>query len=501
MRAPSFKVREGSLQERFLASHAKIQFYGGGYANGKTSAAAIKTLILAQEYPGMNALLARSTYPKLEDTLKAEFLKWCPRSWIKRKTDKPNNVVLENGSVINFRYVSQQGSSEQDTSSNLLSATYDLIVVDQMEDPEFEHKDFLDLLGRLRGSTRYVGTDTKMPLTGPRFLIITSNPTRNWLYKRIIKPVHDYKAKIKNPFLIVDVEGHPQIELFEGSTYENKENLPQDYIASLEASYTGQMKERFLLGKWGAYEGLVYDQFDEQVHMIDPGLMQKVVTRLRGEHVRLVVVEGYDYGIVSPSCYILILVDADNNLFIVDGFHKANFEIDDQAKEITKIRDKWGIDRDGIITADPDIFKKKPGSRQILSQTVADLFLEVDIRMGKGDNAVIPGITKIRQYLTRTRHHTNPFYGGDNAPHIYFSSHLQFIVDEFGTYMWKKKDGEFLEDEPVDKNDHFLDALKYALSRRPNLGKVVIPFRKRTFGLEYWAESDAENGERKVRYG
>ena len=75
---PIFRLVEDSLQQRFLDSKAKIQLYGGGFANGKTSAACIKAIQLAKDYPGCNGLMARSTYPKLNDTLRAEFIKWCP---------------------------------------------------------------------------------------------------------------------------------------------------------------------------------------------------------------------------------------------------------------------------------------------------------------------------------------------------------------------------------------------------------------------------------------
>jgi hypothetical protein len=60
----------------------------------------------------------------------------------------------------------------------------------------------------------------------------------------------------------------PIVELFEGSTYTNKDNLPEDFIETLEAAYQGQMRQRYLLGEWGAFEGLVYPQYDPSVHMV-----------------------------------------------------------------------------------------------------------------------------------------------------------------------------------------------------------------------------------------
>src|SRR3989304_4183377 len=183
----TFRINEDSLQERYQASHALVQLFGGGFGNGKTANTVIKCLALAKDYPGSNGLIARSTLPKLNDTIRAEFLKWCPSSWIKRfprPEGKSSTCILKNGTIINFRYIAQQGKSQESTTSNLLSATYDWAAIDQIEDPEISHKDFLDINGRMRGQARYVGDDPAMPRVGPGWLMLTTNPTRNWVYKK-----------------------------------------------------------------------------------------------------------------------------------------------------------------------------------------------------------------------------------------------------------------------------------------------------------------------------
>ena len=77
--AKTYILKEGSLHDKFFQSRAKIQFFGGGYANGKTSAMVMKTLLkVAKDYPGCNILMARSTYPKLNDTMRKTFLEFCP---------------------------------------------------------------------------------------------------------------------------------------------------------------------------------------------------------------------------------------------------------------------------------------------------------------------------------------------------------------------------------------------------------------------------------------
>ena len=121
------------------------------------------------------------------------------------------HTAVEEWLNVNFRYVAQQGKQTEDSKSNLLSATYDWIIVDQMEDPEFSHKDFMDLMGRLRGNAEYMGDDPTMPRVGPRWFIATLNPTRNWCYREIIKPLHDFQSGIISDKLLceVDDDGKP----------------------------------------------------------------------------------------------------------------------------------------------------------------------------------------------------------------------------------------------------------------------------------------------------
>jgi len=298
-----YKVHEGSLHEKFQASRAKIQMFGGGFGNGKTTGAVVKMLKIAHDYPGCNILVARSTFPKLNATIRKEVEAWCPKSWVARNVNSRDNLIeLKNGSIINFSYIAQGGKSEESSTSNLLSATYDLIVIDQVEDPEISHKDFLDLLGRLRGNTTYQGEDETMPTSGPRWMILMCNPTRNWVYRELVKPLQDLEKGLQNPKILWDEDAQkPMLELFEGSTYDNKENLPADFIKTQEAAYKGQMRERFLLGKWGAYEGLIYPQYDNGIHMIQHDAMAEYYWQLAEDGFIPSILEAYDHGIAADE--------------------------------------------------------------------------------------------------------------------------------------------------------------------------------------------------------
>ena len=476
------------MQDRFHQSMKKVQFIGGGFGNGKTAATCIKALKLCKDYPGCNGLVARSTYPKLNDTIRREFLQWCPTQWIKRMPSRDENtLLLKNGSTVNFRYVAQQGKQTEDSKSNLLSATYDWIVVDQLEDPEFSHKDFMDLMGRLRGNTDYVGDDPRMPKVGPRWFMATLNPTRNWCYREIVKPLHDFTERgiigekllcevdSQGEPIIVDGKPVPLIELFEGSTYENVENVGEDYIRGMLSTYTGSMRERFVYGKWGALSGLIYPQFDEVVHGLRHDDVVTYVRQMRMAGFQPEFMEGYDHGLSRHSCYGLFLVDDDGNVILMDGFRIAEMTVAAAAKQIAAIRALYGIKEDevGPIFADPDIFRRKSGNSRTVGETVAQMFEDEGIRMQRGNNDINAGISKNWQYLTPLPLHENPITGMYMSPHFYVSDLCNWFVDEITEYYFQRDGSDETMDKPVDRNDHAMDMWKYAMSRRPRLAKYT----------------------------
>jgi len=482
-----YKIVEGSMHDRFHRSMSKVQFIGGGFGNGKTAAACVKVLRLCKDYPGCNGLIARSTYPKLNDTIRREFLLWCPPTWIKRHPTKDDNtIIMKNGSTVNFRYVAQRGKGDGDESkSNLLSATYDWIVVDQMEDPEFSHKDFMDLMGRLRGNSEYDGEDRAMPRVGPRWFIATLNPTRNWCYREIVKPLHDFARGVYNPKLLceVDDEGKPifdnagkpvpMIELFEGSTYENVDNVGLDYIRGMLSTYTGSMRDRFVYGQWGALQGLIYPQFEETTHVLLHSDVVEYLRQLRLSGYEPTWIEGYDHGLSRHSCYGLFFGDDDGNVFLLDGWRTAEQTVAVSARRIHETRLRYDCDPHGLspVYADPDIFRRKPGSAQTVGVSVAELFAEEGLQMQRGNRDINSGIAKNWQYLTLMPRHEHPMSGQPMSPHFYASAECSWFVDEITEYYFRRDTSDDVTDKPVDRNDHAMDMWKYAMTERPRLAR------------------------------
>lgn len=509
----TYNIIRGSIHDEFFNSRAKIRVFGGGFGNGKTAAACILALRLARDYPGSNGLIARATFPKLNDTIRKEFVKWCPKNWIKSfpmSDNASNTCTLVNGTTVNFRYVQQKGKTAEATTSNLLSATYDWIIVDQMEDPEIMHKDFLDLLGRLRGMAVYSGKDITMPSTGPRWMILTVNPTSNWFYRQIVRPLLRYKeTNIRTPELLWEEENdRPLIELFEGPTHINAANLEDDFIKTLESTYKGQMRERYLLGKWGAFEGLVYPDWNPTVQLVPYEQMLDWMMRQTQDYSRVpTIIEGYDYGLAQPACYGFAFVDLDGNVNFLDGFYEKELAIKDQAAKINQIRKEYfnllpRFDYNKEIFADPSIFKRLAG-RKVVGESIANIF-ETDeknpIVMRRGNNDIQNGIVKVSSFLIPRKGHRSPYTGNAPAPLLYVSDRCSWLDDEFSAYMWKKDTSGDADDVPVDKNDHGMDMIKFALSERPVAAQILIPRPSFVQQVQRWHELEQKSMHGNARY-
>lgn len=466
-----FKLKEDTAQLKFWQCRNRVQGFVGGFGNGKTAILGVKSLHIALEYENARCLIGRATRPKLNDSTRKEVLKWTPKDWIRKEpTDRDNTLYLQNGSALEFRHVRQEGKGKGEETSNLLSNTYDSIAIDQLDDPELTHKDFMDLVGRLRGTARYKGEDSTMPAKGPQWLMFGANPTRNWLFRNLVNPYFVYKKTgMVTTNLLYDTDTRDcLIDIFSASSIENVHNTGASFIQLMKASFKGSMYKRYVDGDWGSYEGLIYPDFSELTHVVDHALLQSFVNAGLVEG-SLGVLESYDYGQTSPSCYLLAFYDKHGNIIVVDGYYETNFTIERQADAIKTIRAAWGILPTDPILADPDIFRGKNSTKKIVGESVARMFSDLGIDMTRGNNNIQSGIAKVTSYLVVDKGHQHPITKNQGAARIFFSSKLEWLHNEMVDYYWNKNTLGQNVDKPRDVNDHAMDSLKYMLTHRPKV--------------------------------
>ena len=458
---PEYRIIEGSLQDRFMKLRTKIQFYGGGFGNGKTSGTCVKAIQLMRDYPGSHGAVLRETLPKVTTTTMKEFFKWLPKSWIKSFNKQERMLTLVNGSTCVFSYLVQQGSGS-DTTSNVLSATFDWALVDQVEDPGIVYKDFTDLLDR----------------SGHRPIDTVEHINKMDGELRIVHITKDDYNTNKKELMI---------EVVEGSTYENKDNIPEDFIETLEMTYTGQMKDRFLNGEWAGYEGLVYPNFDINRNVLPHEWIVNYYNELKSKY-NLTILQGFDYGIAVPSCYMWGFIDPFGNIILVDGYYEKEQPIENIANGILKIKNDYSLYYNENIIADPSIFKRTIINNNKTEALSDIMFRDFVIRMIPGQNDIIAGITKVSGYLNVSKMHQNPMTKEYNASYLYVSDKLQFFIDEISNYYWKKDAKDNYTDKPYDKDDHAMDTLKYMLTYRPDISKVIMNSSKNSSIPTQWRE-------------
>lgn len=195
-------------------------------------------------------------------------------------------------------------------------------------------------------------------------------------------------------------------------------------------------------GRFSTGEGLVYPEFDEQVHVIDPFPVP----------VEWQDTLSIDPGLNNPLSAHWYAVDYDDNVYVVAEHFAAGKDIDYHAAELKRISKaiNWHTDRQGRIQS---LIDSAATQRTLASQkSVADLFYERGILVNVHVNKdLFAGIARVKSYLRQDNH----------LPNLYIFSSCTNLIRELKGYFWGKGDS------PVKRDDHALDELRYYLMSRP----------------------------------
>lgn len=182
-------------------------------------------------------------------------------------------------------------------------------------------------------------------------------------------------------------------------------------------------------GDWGVSEGLVFENF----HVIDFDKLQKIKQLQETAH-------GMDFGFTNdPTTLASSAVDLQRQeIWIFDEHYEKGMLTDDIYKMlVSKDMQKTDISADWEKRLIAEL--KAKGIRRIHSAL-------------KGANTIMQGI----QFLQGFK--------------IYIHPSCVHTIEEFNTYTFKQnKEGKWLN-EPIDDNNHVIDALRYSMERY-HLGK------------------------------
>ncbi|MGN0822795.1 MAG: terminase large subunit domain-containing protein [Candidatus Gallimonas sp.] len=219
--------------------------------------------------------------------------------------------------------------------------------------------------------------------------------------------------------------------------------LSKKEIALLEATLDETTLQSRKLGRFCTREGLVYPEFDESVHVVEPF---PVPAEWQDEI-------SIDPGLHNPLSAHWYAVDYDGNVYVVAEHYCAGRDVDYHARELHRISEAIGWKRDsaGRLSA---LIDSAAGQRTLAaSKSVSELFYERGILVNPRVNKeLFGGIARVKSYLNAK----------NGLPNLYIFSCCTNMIREIKGYFWGS--GE----SPEKRDDHAMDELRYYLMSKPS---------------------------------
>lgn len=219
--------------------------------------------------------------------------------------------------------------------------------------------------------------------------------------------------------------------------------LDKKEVKALTETLSNDALESRRYGRFKSSSGLVYTEFDENVHVVEPFHIPK---------------EWYDTisidpGLNNPLSAHFYAVDYDGNVYVLAEHFEAGKDVFYHSQKIKEISDRlgWKKDNYGRINALID----SAANQKTLASTksVTELFCEQGILVNPNVNKdMFTGIQRVKEYLKII----------DGKPKIFIFKNCVNLIREIKSYRW----GE--GDVPKKTDDHALDELRYYLMTKPN---------------------------------
>lgn len=209
---------------------------------------------------------------------------------------------------------------------------------------------------------------------------------------------------------------------------EEMKNLPED------------IRRQQAEGRFVEYRGLVYPWFGDDNLIDEPNANFRQVFY------------GVDWGKRNPFCIVAVALTNRNELVVLDMEYQTGLDYDEQVALGASMYEEYGA---GPIYCD----SAEPAAISMLKRK------GLDARKSVKD--VMPGIQYVSSQADRlkvVKHKCDP------------------LIQEFGAYRYPEDEGE---EDPVDANNHALDALRYALMSHAKHGGTsigVVPAEKEFLG-------------------
>lgn len=396
------KIKLLPFQDKFVFSPARFPAFVAAWGTGKSMCGILRALYLSQHIPNNLGLIVRSNFTDLRDSTIKDFEKYTGL----KVNEQTKEVKLSNGSQILFRH-----ASELDTLKNINAGFFWIEQAEELDSAE----QWFYLQGRLRREGKF------------RSGWITANTNgHNWVWD-----------------LWKDKPHSQDYELIEANTLDNKDNLPTDFMLSLE-NIPEQVYARFVLNDWNIAEGLVWPEFDPCKHCTLSYTIEDAWKQII----------ALDHGYTNSTAALFLAENYDGQVIIYNEHYAPQMFVSDHASKIKALEPFYYSMRRIIDPSCRNKIMQKDG----IIYSIIDEYSDYGLYFEPGQNGVDAGINRVAEYFKTNRI-------------IIFEDKCPNLVRELKNYKRKvqKPGQQGFKEGPQKIDDHACDALRYAIMARPQL--------------------------------
>ena len=428
-------LKPNAKQLMFLKARRKYIGFGGARGGGKSWAIRVKSLLLANRYPGIKILIVRRTLVELRNN-HIDPMKQLLRG-IAKYNQQERKFVFFNGSTISFEYY----DAEKD-SMKYQGVEYDIIFID--EATQFM-EEWLKIIASCCRNTSDI----------PTRIYMTCNPGG---------PSHAYIKRLFIDREYRNEENPDDYEFIQSLVTENKalmEHSPE-YLSFLKNLPT-KLKKAWLYGDWDIFEGMFFEEFRNDPEHYEDRQWTHVITPFRPKS-HWPIYRSFDWGYFRPFSCGWWTVDDDGVIYRICELygvqHSGNEAVanmgvkwppDKVFAEIQKCEREHPYLAGKRITgvADPAIWKADGGV------SIAETATHYGIFFQQADNERIPGWMQM---------HYRMMFDEDGFPQMYIFKTCKNFIRTITTLQY---DPHKAEDLDTDGEDHAADETRYFCQSRP----------------------------------
>jgi len=403
-----------------------IIFTAGGYGSGKSKASLEDFFLNCLENPGGTGLVTAPTLQLLKrTTLKTLFREIIPPPLIRSYNKTDGEIVLENGFVIY--------TIPSDDEEKLRSINAGLV---HMEEASGIDRSIYDqLLTRMRD-----------PFVRERKMYVCTNPDIGW-----VKEVFADNPKRADP-------KHPEHDMYNASIFVfiwetalNK-HLPPDFIEINSKGKPEWWIKRYLKGSFEHSEGMVYpNAYKVGISPLEP----KPGTDVYGIPLAWERFLTHDHGLRNPTALLSGAIDPEKGVVIIyREYYQPGRTVPEHVPHFEERFDEIPHGRLRFAVQDPACRNK---TDPVNGKSVQGLYQEYGLFFEPGNNSIDAGLLRVNSYINRGC--------------LFIYNTCVNTLKEMYNYKWPEvtlDDPKNPDEKPVKKNDHAMDALRYALMKLPD---------------------------------